>query len=33
MPWTRVAQELWTLATDFRLRAERVPGGELWHAA
>jgi predicted DsbA family dithiol-disulfide isomerase len=33
LPWPRVAQQLWTLATDFRLRAERVPGGELWHAA
>jgi len=33
LPWPRVAQELWSLATDFRLRAERVPGGELWHPA
>jgi predicted DsbA family dithiol-disulfide isomerase len=33
LPWTRAAQELWSLATDFRLRAERVPGGELWHPA
>jgi predicted DsbA family dithiol-disulfide isomerase len=33
LPWTRAAQQLWTLATDFRLRAERVGGGELWHLA
>ncbi|MCW3002244.1 MAG: hypothetical protein JWQ20_1542, partial [Conexibacter sp.] len=33
LPWTRAAQQLWTLATDFRLRAERVGGGELWHPA
>jgi predicted DsbA family dithiol-disulfide isomerase len=33
LPWPRAAQQLWSLATDFRLRAERVPGGELWHPA
>ncbi|HMJ37265.1 MAG TPA: DsbA family protein [Baekduia sp.] len=33
LPWPRVVQQLWSLATDFRLRAERVPGGEIWHPA
>jgi predicted DsbA family dithiol-disulfide isomerase len=36
LPWPRAAQRLWTLATDFRLRAERVGvGGDgvLWHPA
>jgi hypothetical protein len=33
LPWPRAAQELWSLATELRLRAERVPGGELWHPA
>jgi predicted DsbA family dithiol-disulfide isomerase len=31
LPWPRAAQELWTLATELRVRAERVVGGELWH--
>jgi predicted DsbA family dithiol-disulfide isomerase len=30
LPWTRAAAELWALAQDHRLAAERVPGGELW---
>jgi predicted DsbA family dithiol-disulfide isomerase len=30
LPWTRAAAQLWALAQDFRLAAERVPGGELW---
>jgi predicted DsbA family dithiol-disulfide isomerase len=33
LPWPRAAQQLWTLATDFRLRPERLLGGELWHPA
>jgi hypothetical protein len=33
LPWPRAAQQLWSLATEFRLRAERVPGGELWYPA
>lgn len=33
LPWPRAAAELWRLALDFRVRPERVGGGELWHAA
>jgi putative protein-disulfide isomerase len=35
LPWPRAAQQLWTLATEFRLRAERVGSGDgvLWHPA
>jgi hypothetical protein len=33
LPWTRAAAELWALAQDHRLAAERVPGGELWRTA
>jgi predicted DsbA family dithiol-disulfide isomerase len=36
LPWQRAEHQLWTLATDFRLRAEPVGLGRdsvLWHAA
>jgi putative protein-disulfide isomerase len=33
LPGPRAAAELWRLATEWRLRAERVLGGELWQAA
>jgi predicted DsbA family dithiol-disulfide isomerase len=33
LPWPRAAHELWSLATDLRVRAERIGGGELWHLA
>jgi predicted DsbA family dithiol-disulfide isomerase len=33
LPGPRAAAELWRLATEWRLRAERVLGGELWQPA
>jgi hypothetical protein len=33
LPWPRAAAQLWALAADLRLRAERVLGGELWSVA
>jgi predicted DsbA family dithiol-disulfide isomerase len=33
LPAVRAAAELWRLATDFRVTARRVPGGELWSPA
>jgi predicted DsbA family dithiol-disulfide isomerase len=33
LPGPRAAAELWRLATEWRVRAERVLGGELWQAA
>jgi predicted DsbA family dithiol-disulfide isomerase len=31
LPWPRAAAELWRLALEHRVAAERVLGGELWH--
>jgi hypothetical protein len=33
LPGPRAAAELWRLASEWRVRAERVLSGELWHAA
>jgi predicted DsbA family dithiol-disulfide isomerase len=33
LPWPRAAAQLWALAADLRLHAERTLGGELWSAA
>jgi predicted DsbA family dithiol-disulfide isomerase len=33
LPAVRVAADLWRLATEFRVTARRVPGGELWTPA
>jgi putative protein-disulfide isomerase len=33
LPGPRAAAELWRLAAEWRVRPERVLGGELWHAA
>jgi putative protein-disulfide isomerase len=33
LPGPRAAAELWRLATEWRVRAERVLGGELWQPA
>jgi predicted DsbA family dithiol-disulfide isomerase len=33
LPAVRAAAELWRLASDFRVTARRVPGGELWAPA
>jgi hypothetical protein len=33
LPGPRAAAELWRLATEWRVRAERVLTGELWHVA
>jgi hypothetical protein len=33
LPGPRAAAELWRLATEWRVRAERVGGGELWTLA
>jgi predicted DsbA family dithiol-disulfide isomerase len=30
LPWPRASAELWGLALDFRVRADRVGGGVLW---